>query len=144
MYVPTAEELARQLIALPTSWPHMRPALIVIESLDAFFRTDSPKGTTNIAPRLHQLTQVLAVLHDYARTTTKRDSDGMCATVCSLAIPAPGPFNSGGGGAATNPDVLATLQSLFYFENNYFSLADGNRQSQDRVYRDVENYLWNK
>lgn len=142
MYVPTIELLALRLVALPTSWPHMRPALIVVEALHTFFDDAGKTGANNVATRLHQAALFLATLHDYARTIGPAASScpAGCVTVCSLAMA----HRKFGGGAANAPKMLTEFQSRLYYENNCFTLADDSREGEDLVYKQVVNYLWSK
>lgn len=118
-YVRSVRELALRLVAAPPDAAAVAtPGLVIVEQLHAFC---AAAGSGGHQQRARDLAVMLAALHDYASSSVAR-----CVTVCSAA-------------AAADETVLATLQRLFYFEDNCFAHDAG-----DPVYAQVQQYLWNE
>lgn len=128
MYVPSSRELCERLAQLQT-WS-LRPALVIVEALDvfcAFGRRGAGGGGGSETALLHAAA-VVATLHDYAAVVKAQ-------TVCSISA-----RDVVGNKNVNVPDVLTTLQRLYYFQDNCFALAAG-KEAEDQLYVNVIKYL---
>lgn len=151
MYVSSSRELTERLALLHT-WS-LRPALIIVEALDAFCTVNRQSGNHNETTAvLVHAAALLATLHDYAAVMAKNitmksssvtrpeqvgeHTTDWCRTVCSISARPVWHNNKN-----SLPDVLTTLKRLYYFQDNCFQLAAGNAADDD-VYDLVIKYLW--